>query len=88
VIDDEAAAEPGGWMNFYSSQPAGDVGRKSAKKEPVVDPQPMGQAMPHDGMHARVAKQYFDKRTSRGIALSVAADGLTQEHVSHATFPL
>jgi hypothetical protein len=88
VVDDEAAAEPGGGMNFNTCQPARDVRRKSAKKVQLMNPKPMRQAMPHRSMHAWVAEQYFKVGTSRGIALSIAADGLTQEHVSHATFPL
>jgi hypothetical protein len=51
-------------------------------------PKPMRQAMPHHSVHAWVAKQYFDIGTSGRISLSIAADGLTEEHVSHATFPL
>jgi hypothetical protein len=88
VVDDEAAAELRGGMNLDSRQPARDVRRESPKKIQVVGPQPVRQAVPHDRMHARVAKQYFNIRSGGGIPLSIAAQRLTQEHVSHATFPL
>src|ERR1700722_7542481 len=88
VIDDESAPEFGGGMNLDAGQPARYMRGESSKKIQVVGPKPMRQAMPNDRMQAWVAKQYFDIGTSRGSALSIAADGLTEEHVSHATFPL
>jgi len=39
-------------------------------------------------MHAWVAEQNLNMRPRSGVALPIRPDSLTQEHESHATFPL
>ena len=78
MINDEAAADDGGGVDFDAGQPAREVRRKPPQKIEVMSPQPMRQAMPHDGMHARVAEQDFKIGTRRWVALAIGPDGLTQ----------
>ncbi len=76
-----------GWISIPVSQrPICEENR--AQQAQFMLPQPVRQAMPHDGMQTGIAEQDLQRGTRSRVAFPVGLDRLTQEHESHATIPL
>ena len=69
VINEELAADPGAGMNLDAGDEAGDLRSKSAEKEHVMRPEPVGDAMQPDGMQPRIAEEDFKCIACRRIAI-------------------
>lgn len=57
VIDEQATADLGTWMNLDSGEEPGDLREEPSEEPQLPAPQRMADAMPPDGVHPRVEKE-------------------------------
>jgi hypothetical protein len=88
VINHQPPADFRGRVDLDPGQPAGNMRGEPSQQAQVVLPEPMRQPVPHQGMQSRVAQQDLEPGSRCRVAFPICPDRLTQEHESHATFPL
>ncbi len=71
VVDDQPAAEPGAGMDFDAGEKTPHMRDEPAQSEEPVAPEKAREAVNHDRMQPRIAKQHFEVGPRGGIALPV-----------------
>ena len=73
VIDEDASADAGAGMNFYSGQKAPDVTNPSCKSAPTLNPAPVRGAMNGQSVQSGVAEEHLPGRACGRIAFKNGA---------------
>jgi hypothetical protein len=79
VVDEDAAAEGGSWVDFDSCDETGELGEQAGDEAEFGSPQARGDALNPDGVEAGIAEDDHEPRTGRWVAgqdgVDVFADG-------------
>src|SRR5262249_53915641 len=82
MVDEETAADRGAGMDLDAGRDPADMRQEAARQPPVGAPQPVGQAIDHEGMEAGIAQHDLGPRPGGGVprqnAVNVVAELLEQ----------
>ena len=69
MVDEQAGAGGGRWVDLDSGEPAGQSGEHPGDQLEIVSPEPMVDAVSPDRVEARVAEDDLKRAAGSGIAL-------------------